>query len=107
MSRKAEYEAAYFTLLRAREELEQLQRYAQYLEEELERLADFVRAVNGAPEVVPRKIRRPVDASAKQLLEAVGRRRSIILSERVAVPGRIEAQQAFVTELETELAALR
>lgn len=107
MTRKAEYDAAYFTLLRAREELSYLRRYQEYLAEELGRLADFARAVDDAPDVVPRKFRKMVDATAKPLLEAVGRRRAVVMSEQDRMPERIQAQEAFVEECEADLAALR
>ncbi|WP_370326306.1 hypothetical protein [Euzebya sp.] len=107
MTRKSEYEAAYFTLLRAREELDHLRRYAEFLDEELARLATFARTVDDAPEVVPEKFRKLVDSTAKPLVEAVGRRRAIVLGERDRIPERISAQEAFVTECEEELAALR
>ena len=107
MSRKSEYDAAYFTLLRAQEELGHLRRYQQYLDEELDRLADIARTVDAASQVVPRKFRRMVDATDKQLLEAVGRRRSIVLSEQQKIPQRIADQEAFVAECETEVSTLR
>jgi hypothetical protein len=107
MSRRTEYDAAYFTLLRAREEFDHLRRYADYLSEELGRLQAVTDSVNDDAEVVPRKFRRMVDGTDRQLLEAVGRRRAIIQSELRKVPQRIEAQEAFVAECEEELAALR
>jgi hypothetical protein len=107
MSRQSDYDAAYFALLRAREELAHLQRYADYLLEELHRLDDFGTAIDDAGEVVPAKFRRMVDGTAKPLLEAVDRRRAIIRSERRKLPDRIEAQEAYVRECEEEAAALR
>ena len=107
MSRQSEYDAAYFTLLRAREELDHLRRYEEFLAEELDRLAAFVTAVDDAPEVVPRKYRRMVDGTARQLTEAVARRRAIVLSEHRKMPERVAAQEAFVRECEDDLAALR
>ncbi len=107
MSRKSDYDAAYFTLLRAREELDDLRRYQDYLEEELARLGTFVKAVNGGPEAVPRKFRRLVDSTAKPLIEAVGKRRAVVLAERDALPERLDAQDAFIRELEREVDALR
>ncbi|CAN5402883.1 hypothetical protein BH23ACT9_BH23ACT9_13640 [soil metagenome] len=107
MTRQAEYDAAYFTLLRAREELDHLRRYQQFLEEELDRLAAFSTAVDDAPEVVPRKFRRMIDSTAKPLLEAIGRRRAIVLTERGKVPTLVTAQEAFVVECEEDLAAMR
>ena len=107
MTARSEYDAAYFTLLRAREELDHLRRYSGFLDAELDRLAAFARDTNERPEVVPRKFRRMVDATSKQLLEAVGRRRSVILGERDALPERIAAQESFVLDCEEEVAALR
>lgn len=107
MSRKSEYDAAYFTLLRAQEELGHLRRYQEYLQEERGRLAAFAKAVDDDAEVVPRKFRRLVDSTSKPLLEAVGRRRAIVLSEQDRMPDRIRAQEAFVIECEEEVAALR
>lgn len=107
MSRRSEYDAAYFTLLRAREELDHLRRYQQLLEEELERLAASAEAVQERFEAVPRRFRKVVDGTDEQLLEAIGRRRSIVRSERDKVPARITAQEAFVRECEDEVDALR
>jgi DNA repair ATPase RecN len=107
MSRRSEYDAAYFTLLRAQEELGHLRRYQQFLEEELERLDEVTRQVDAASQVVPRKFRKMVDATDKQLLEAVGRRRAIVLAEQRKVPQRITEQEAFVAECEDEVSALR
>lgn len=107
MSAKSEYDAAYFTLLRAREEVDHLRRYQVFLDEEIERLAAFATAVDDAPEVVPRKYRRMVDGTSQALVEAVGRRRAIVAGERRKVPDRISDAEAFVVECEEELAALR
>ncbi|MGI9016894.1 MAG: hypothetical protein ACR2HR_07300 [Euzebya sp.] len=107
MTRQSEYDAAYFTLLRAREELSHLLRYQEFLEEELARLATFATALDEASSVVPRKFRKMVDSTDKQVLEALGRRRAIVLSERQKVPQRIADQEAFVGECEQDVAALR
>lgn len=107
MSRRSEYEAAYFTLLRAREELDHLRRYQEYLEGELARLGTFVKDTNAGPEEVPRKFRRLLDSTAKPLIEAVGKRRAVVLAERDALPERLDAQESFIAELEAEVATLR
>ena len=107
MSRDAEYEAAYFTLLRAREDLDHLARYADFLETELARLATFVATIDTGAEAVPRKFRKLVDSTDKFVVEAIGRRRAIVLSERDKMPDRIAAQEAFVLECEAEADALR
>jgi hypothetical protein len=107
MSQKSEYDAAYFTLLRAREELDHLRRYQDYLDEELERLAAFTEAVDTAGERVPAKYRKLVDASAKPVLDAVKARRALVRAERQKVPTRISDQEAFVVECEDEVQRLR
>ena len=107
MSRSAEYDAAYFTLLRAQEERDGLARYADYLEGELARLDTFTQTLHEAAEVVPHKVRRPIDTTTKPLLEAIGRRRSLILEERRRMDDRIEAAAVFVAECEAELVSLR
>jgi hypothetical protein len=107
MSRKSEYDAAYFTLLRAREELDHLRRYQEFLEDELARLTTFAETVDDAAEVVPRKFRKMVDSTSKPLIEALGRRRAVVLAERDKVPARVAALEEFVSECEAEVAALR
>ena len=107
MSRSAEYDAAYFTLLRAQEERDGLARYGDYLDSELERLDTFTSTLHAAADVVPQKVRRPVDTTTKALLEAIGRRRAVILEERRKMDDRIQAAAMFVSECETELSALR
>ena len=104
---RSEYESAYFTLLRAQEERDALLRYDDYLRGEDERLAAFTTTLAEAAEPVPRKVRRPVDATTKGLLEAVGRRRSVIAAERRRMEDRLTAAQQFVDECESEVASLR
>lgn len=107
MTRAAEVESAYFTLLRAREEFDLLHRYAIYLDAELRRVDDFVKHVREGPDDVPVRFRRPVEGTTRQLLDAVGVRRAAILDERAKLPSRIEAAEAFVRECEAEHERLR
>ncbi|MDQ3538654.1 MAG: hypothetical protein M3415_07660 [Actinomycetota bacterium] len=107
MSAKSEYDAAYFTLLRAREELDDLLRYADFLVAEQERLDGFVEQTQASFENLPRKVRRPMDATAKPLLEAVGRRRAVVLDERRRLDQRMVNAEAFVRECEQEVETLR
>ncbi len=107
MTAKSEYDAAYFTLLRAREERDGLLRYGEYLHAEQRRLDEFSDTLRASAEPVPRKMRRPVDATTKAVLEALGRRRSVILEERRRMDDRLAAAEAFVAECEAEVAALR
>jgi hypothetical protein len=107
MSRQSEYDAAYFTWLRALQERDDLLRYGEYLRVEVERLNAFTEQTRAAAEPLSRRVRRPVDASAKPLLEAVGRRRSVMLDELNRLDDRLAAAHAFVDECEREVAALR
>ncbi|MGH8934312.1 MAG: hypothetical protein ACRDZO_27675 [Egibacteraceae bacterium] len=107
MGAKSEYDAAYFTLLRAQEERDHLLRYRDFLEVERDRLATFSAATEQATDALPRPLRRTVDATTKTLLEAVGRRRTIVLAELGRMDERIANAESFVLECETEVAALR
>lgn len=107
MSARSEYDAAYFTLLRAREEHDALLRYREFLYAERERLARFADATREGTEHLPRKVRRPVDQTAKPLLEAVGGRRAVVMDELSRIDDRVSAVEAFVVECETEVASLR
>ena len=107
MSRSSEYDAAYFTLLRALEERDDLLRYRELLQAELARLDAFTDATQEADGALPRKLRRPVAGTQKHLLEAVGRRRTVVLDEQRRLEERITAAEDFVRECEEEVALLR
>lgn len=107
MTAGSEYEAAYFTLLRAREEHDDLLRYREYLDAERRRLEAFVAETREGEDQLPRRLRRTVGATTKGVIEAVGRRRTAVDAERAKVDERIDAAQAFVEECEAEVAALR
>jgi BMFP domain-containing protein YqiC len=107
MAGRSEYDAAYFTLLRAREEHEQLLRFREYLVQERERLDAFVDELRDRAEQQPRRVRKPVDQTAKAVLEAVGTRRAVVLAELSRMDDRIAAAQRFVEECEAEVAELR
>ena len=107
MSAKSEYDAAYFTLLRAREEREDLLRYAEFLEAEQNRLEEFATTTRDSLDALPRRVTRPIAATTKGVLEAVGRRRAAVLDERKRMQQRIANAEAFVEECELELDALR
>lgn len=102
-----EREAAYFTLLRAREEHTDLLRYREYLGSELERLDAFAEQTRTGAEPIAWRVRRPVDATQKPLLEAVGRRRSVVLDELRRVDERVANAERFVEECEAEVSSLR
>lgn len=107
MAARSEYDAAYFTLLRAREEHADLLRYQEFLLAERERLDAFVRQLRIEADVVPRRMRRPVDQTTKPLVEAVGARRAVVLAEYERMDDRITAAQEFVEECEAEVDELR
>jgi BMFP domain-containing protein YqiC len=104
---RSEYDAAYFTLLRAREEHADLLRYREFLVAERERLEGFVRQLRTEADVVPRRMRRAVDQTAKAIVEAIGARRAVVLAEYERMDDRITAAQEFVEECEAELDELR
>ncbi|HVM21580.1 MAG TPA: hypothetical protein VM307_16605 [Egibacteraceae bacterium] len=107
MSARAEYDAAYFTLLRAREERDDLLRYGEYLEAEQERLERFAAETRELMDRLPRKVARPIGATTKGVLEAIGRRRSAVLDERKKMPDRLVNAERFVEECEREVESLR
>lgn len=107
MSRRTEYDAAYYTMLRAIEERDTLLRYGEYLQAERARIDAFTDALDERAGEVPAKVRRPIDRTTKPLLEAAGRRRAVVLDELARLDERLSNAEAFVRECEEEVAALR
>lgn len=107
MSAKAEFDAAYFTLLRARDERDALLRYAEFLEAEQNRLEAFADETRDLMDSLDRRVVRPIAATTKGVLEAVGRRRAAVLDERRRMPERLANADRFVEECEMEVDALR
>lgn len=107
MSAKSEYDAAYFTLLRAREERDDLLRYAEFLEKEQFRLERFAAETRDLTDALPRRVIRPIASTSKGVLEALGRRRSAVLDERRRMPERLANAERFIEECERELEQLR
>lgn len=100
MPERSEREAAYFALLRARDELSDLQRYAEHLDDELRRLRRSEREEAALRTTVSGRVRRVLRASDAELTEIMERRASLVEDERIRLPSRIEAAQAFVMECE-------
>jgi hypothetical protein len=100
MGDREERERAYFALLRAREELSDLERYADHLSAEAQRLRRS-RSEDLAlrAEVRPR-LRRMLRASDDELGEVTARRLALIEDELLRLPARLEAAAAFVAECE-------
>jgi len=102
-----ETEAAYFTLLRAREDLAALQRYEEYLADEVRRLRRFVSEGEALADPVDPRLRRGVRHTEQPLLDAVKRRLDVLADERARLPQRIEDAASFVTDCEQQHQRLR
>ena len=102
-----EAEAAYFTLLRAHEELSALGRYATYLDGEGTRISRFVDDGRHLAEGVPQALRRPVAHTDEPLAELLRGRLAVVDEERARLGDRLAAAQAFVDECEAEVSRLR
>lgn len=107
MTRRDDEQAAYFALLRAREELAALQRYGEYLVAERARIDDFVASGAELDETVDPRLRRALRHTDEPMGEALELRRRVIADERRRLPERIEAAQAYVDECEAAHAAMR
>ncbi|MFP4634879.1 MAG: hypothetical protein ACLFRD_03375 [Nitriliruptoraceae bacterium] len=103
----SEIEAAYFTLLRAREELDALRRYQEYLTAEAQRLRRTTNEAAALLTQVDPRLVRPLRHTDRPLEEAVAARLGAIEDERLRLPERIAAAEAYVEECEQEHAALR
>ncbi len=100
-------EAAYFTLLRAREELASLHAYDEVLRTEAQRLRRG--QAEGAAllaQVDPRML-RPLRHTEQPLAEAIAARLAVIEDERARLPDRVSAAEAHVEACELEHALRR
>lgn len=102
-----EVEAAYFTLLRAQEELAALRRYGEFLEAERRRLQRFVVEGDALDAHVEPRLRRGIAHTDTPLAEAIRARLAAIEGELERHPDRVEAAAAFVEECEREWGELR
>jgi hypothetical protein len=100
MAERNEREAAYFALLRARDEVSELRRYAEHLDDELRRLRRTEREEAALRASVPARTRRLLRGSDTELHEASERRIALIEDELARLPARIEAAERFVAECE-------
>lgn len=107
MARTDEEQAAYFALLRAREELASLQRYGEYLAAERTRIDAFVATGVELDQTVDPRLRRALRHTDEPLGEALELRRRVLADERRRLPDRLEAAQEYVDECEAAHAALR
>jgi hypothetical protein len=102
-----EVEAAYFTLLRARDEVQALQRYGEVLHDEQRRLHRFRTEGQAIAGRVDRRLLRSLRHTDGPLDEALDARLAVIADERARLPERVAAAEAFVTEAEADHEALR
>lgn len=102
-----ELEAAYFALLRARDELDALRRYDEFLLTEQQRLRRFQREGRALADLVPGRMRRPLRESDDRLDTVVDRRLALLDEERAQLPERERAASEFVEECERSHATLR
>jgi hypothetical protein len=102
-----EVEAAYFTLLRAREELADLRRWEEYLAEELRRMRRFTSEGAALDDTVSRRLRRSLRHTDGPLKEALDTRAAVIADEQARLPERVAAAEEFVEECERDHAELK
>jgi hypothetical protein len=102
-----EVEAAYFSLLRAREELADLHRYEAYLRAEAQRLRRSTSEAGALAEQVTPRQRRALRHSDRVLDEAIRERLAVLADELQHLPERITAAERFVDEAEREHRQLR
>lgn len=102
-----EAEAAYFALLRAREEVTALHRYGEFLEAEQRRIHRFVADGDALDAHVAPGLRRRIAHTDAGVSKALKARLEAIDGELERLPARLEAAAAYVEECEQEHARLR
>ena len=102
-----EAEAAYFALLRAREELDAIRRYDEYLLAEAQRLRRTTSEGQALLDGVDRRLTRALRHTDQPLAHAVTARLAAIADERDRIPERLAAAQGYVEECEQDHAARR
>lgn len=103
--RHADREAAYFALLRAREDVTTLQRHEEWLADEQRRMRRQVAENAAADDATSRRLRRPLAAVDRSLDEAVKARLRVLAEEQAGLAERQQAAAEYVVECEAELAA--
>ncbi len=93
-------EAAYFTLLRAREELDGLHRCSEFLAEEQRRIRRYQRESAALADTVDHRLRRGIRHTDGPLARAFDDRLEALASELERLPDRIAAAASFVEECE-------
>ena len=95
-------EAAYFALLRARDEVSDLQRYQEYLADEARRLRRSTSEADALSTQAPPRLRRRLLHTDAPLAEAIRGRLEVIADELRWVPEQLAAAEAYVRECEDE-----
>lgn len=104
---RSDVEAAYFTLLRAREDEADLQRYAEYLGDEIRRLRRFTSEGAAAADDAPDRLRRRISHTDSVLHKAVATRSEVVVDELSRLEQRMEAAHAYVEQCEQTHQRLR
>ncbi len=95
-------EAAYFALLRARDEVSDLQRYQEYLADEARRLRRSTSEADALSTQAPPRLRRRLLHTDAPLAEAIRGRLDVIADELKWVPDQLAAAESWVAECEAE-----
>lgn len=100
-------EAAYFALLRARDDVTDLHRYQEYLADEARRLRRSLAEGDALATQAPDRLRRRLGHTDAALAEAVRLRLEVIADEARRLPERVEAAEEYVRSCEAEHDRLR
>lgn len=100
-------EAAYFALLRARDDVSELQRYREYLDDEARRLRRSTSEADALSGQVAPRLRRRLLHTDAPLAEAVRGRLEVIDDERRWADAQVVAAETHVAECESEHERLR
>lgn len=107
MRARDEVEAAYFQLLRAREELDDLRRFEDYLADEVRRLRRFVAETQAHEGEIHAQFRRRIVHTQRPLHEAITARIETCQDELARMEDRLTAAEAHVQECEQQHERLR
>jgi hypothetical protein len=102
-----EVEAAYFALLRAREEVAALRAYEEYLQAEARRLRRTSAESRALADQVDRRYLRTLRHTDQPLEDAVKERLAVIGDELDRIPDRLTAAEEYVSDCEREHARQR
>ncbi len=107
MGRNEDEQSAYFALLRAREELTNLQRFDEYITAERARIDAFIAAGSQLDAEVEHRLRRTLRHTDEPLNDALELRRRVLAEEKRRLPERMEAAQLHIDDCEAHHASLR